>query len=188
MNVPEPTLQQRLDAVRASAERAADRSPEAARALLESRARQLARPAAHDDVASDDTLDILLFQVGDEQLAMPMAGIVALARPSVITPLPRAVAPVYGVTAWRGRPLTVLWLGADRPAITDGTRLLVLGSGARAALAVVVDAVHDASRTSRAALSPGLAGPRRAYALGITTDGLLVVDGNALLEPDALAP
>lgn len=188
MNVPEPTLQQRLDAARASAERAVDRSPEAARAVLESRARQLARPTTSEDVTSADTLDVLHFQVDDEQLAIPMPSIVALARPSVITPLPRAVAPVYGVTAWRGRPLTVLWLGAGRPTVTNATRLLVLGSGARAALAVVVDAVHDASRTTRAALSPAPAGPRRAYALGITTDGLLVVDGDVLLDPDALAP
>ncbi len=188
MMTPEPTLQERLDTVRAAVVRAADRSPEAARALLESRARQLARPTVSEDLESDDTIDVLHFQVGDEQLAMPMASIVALARPSVVTPLPRAVSPVYGVTAWRGRPLTVLWLGAGRPTITEQTRLLVLGSGARAALAVVVDAVHDASRTSRVALSPAAAGPRRAYALGITAAGLLVVDGDALLDPDALAP
>jgi chemotaxis signal transduction protein len=187
MSATEPTLQQRLEAVRTAAERNAERSPEAARAQLEARARQLARPAMSEDLASDDTIDVLHIQVGDEQLAMPMLSVVALARPSSITPLPRAKAPVFGVTAWRGRPLTVLWLGAGRPTITETTRLLVLGSGARAALAVVVDAVHDASRISRAALSPALAGPRRAYAIGITTDGLLVVDGDALLDPDALA-
>jgi chemotaxis signal transduction protein len=94
---------------------------------------------------------------------------------------------VYGVTGWRGRPLTVLSLGAARPIVTAETRLVVLGSGARAALAVVVDAVDDVARVERATLSPVGPGPRHRYALGVTPEGLLVVNADVLLHPETLS-
>ena len=174
------TLQERMAADRT-------RSPEAARALLDARARRLARPGDDDEGAPQDMLDLLVVQVGDERLAVPVASIVAIARTGSIAPLPRAVAPVYGVTAWRGRPLTVLSLGIARPIVTSDTRLVVLGSGARAALAVVVDAVDDVARVEREALSPVGPGPRHRYALGVTPDGLLVVNADALLHPETLS-
>ena len=181
------TLPERMAAVRAAADRDRTRSPEAARALLDARARRLARPVDDDEGAPQDMLDLLVVQVGDERLAVPVASIVAIARTGSIAPLPRAVAPVYGVTAWRGRPLTVLSLGIARPIVTSDTRLVVLGSGARAALAVVVDAVDDVARVEREALSPVGPGPRHRYALGVTPDGLLVVNADALLHPETLS-
>ncbi len=180
------TLQERMDAVRTAADRGTHRSLEAARAILEARARLLARPANDANGTVDEAIDLLVVQVGDEQLALGVASIVAIARVSSIAPLPRAVAPVHGVTAWRGRPLTVLALAPGRPVITTDTRLVVLGSGARAALAIVVDAVHDVARTPRRALSPAGPGPRQRHALGMTTDGLLVLDGEILLHPERL--
>ncbi|MEO6528250.1 MAG: chemotaxis protein CheW [Gemmatimonadaceae bacterium] len=183
----EPTLQQRLQAVREAAARDRYRSPEESRALLLARARRLARPLEAEYDATGPAMELLLVQVGDEQLAIPLGSIVAIARSGSIAPLPRAVAPVYGVTAWRGRPLTVLSLGDARPVVTTESRLVVLGTGARAALAVVVDAVHDVAVTARTDLTEPGPGPRRAYALGITSDGLLVVSGDALLHPETLS-
>lgn len=183
----EPTIHERLAAVREAAALDRHRTPEAARALLDARARQLARRAVVDDVVVD-VLDLLVVQVGDERIAIPLDSIVAIARVQRIAPLPRVVAPVYGVTPWRGRPLTVLSLGTGRVVITGETRIVVLGTGARAALAVVVDGVDDVQRSSRADLSPPGPGPRRRYALGILADGLLVVNGDTLLQPETLAP
>jgi chemotaxis signal transduction protein len=94
---------------------------------------------------------------------------------------------VYGVTAWRGRPLTVLSLAAEAPRPSAENRLIVLGTGARAALAVLADAVHDVQRTAHALLTPAGPGPRRRYALGITPEGLLIVSGDNLLHPETLA-
>lgn len=183
----ELSLQHRLEAVRLAAERGMDRSSEKKRTILEARARQLARPLLADTDVGDDMLDLLLFQVGDEQLAMPLTSIVAISRPGSIAPLPRAVPPVYGVTAWRGRPLTVLSLASSPPVATGETRLLVLGTGTRVALAIVVDAVHDVGQTSHAGFSPAGPGPRHRYAIGITSDGLLVISGDALLHPETLS-
>ena len=184
----ESSLQQRLEAARMAAEKGLTRSAEAKQAILNARARVLARPVAAEEQGGDDVLHLVFFQVGDEQLAMPLTSVVAIARPSRIAPLPRAVQPVYGVTAWRGRPLTVLSLSGARPAITGDTRLLVLGTGTRVALAVVVDVVHDVGRTSASGLAPAGMGPRHRYTLGITPDGLLVVSGDALLHPETLSP
>jgi chemotaxis signal transduction protein len=155
-------------------------------ALLAARAVALARPAAVDATTDGDGIEALVFQVGDEEMAMPLAAIVAIARAGSIAPLPRVVRPVYGVSAWRGRPLTVLALAPGRPGLGADARLLVLGSGSRAALAVVVDAVHEVRRVDNADLSPVAGGPRARYALGVTSTGLFVVDGEALLHPETL--
>jgi chemotaxis signal transduction protein len=180
-------LQARLEAVRRAADAEMRRSPAAAAALLAARAQRLARPIAFIAEEERDALDLLVCRVGEESLALPLTAIVAVTRPSAIARLPRAVAPVHGVTAWRGRPLTVLSLSVAAPTHGDQTRLVVLGSGSRAALAVMVDAVDDVHRVGRATLTAAGPGPRRRYALGVTPGGLLVVDGAALLHVETFA-
>ncbi len=160
---------------------------DASRAILERRARALARPLAADEDADFEALDLLLFGVGDERLAISIGMVVAIARAGRIAPLPRATAPVYGVTAWRGRPLTVLSLAAGRLATTADMRLLVLGTGSRAGLALAVDTVDDVVRVPAAAMTPAPPGPRATYTLGVMSDGLLVIDGDALLYPATLS-
>lgn len=185
--IEERTLRERLADVRAAAERDATRTPAAARALLEARARQLARLADNSATSQRDALDLLVCQVGDERLGIPLGSIVAIARVTSVARLPRAIAPVYGVTSWRGRPLTVLSVTPVALHITELTRLVVLGTGARAALAVVVDGVDDVVRIAHAELSSAGPGPRHGYALGVAPDGMLVLNGDALLQPETIA-
>ena len=150
--------------------------------LLAARARVLARPLEeHDEAALADQFEVLVFRVGDERLGMPLGPIVAIVRASVVTPLPRAVAPVHGVTAWRGRPLTVLWLGGGRTIAEPGNRLIVLGDGRRAVLGLLVDGIDDTVVVKRSTLAPAAGGARGALALGITDDALLVLDPDAML-------
>ena len=152
-------------------------------ALLEKRARVLAAPrAVHDDAASADMMDILVFLIGEERLAMPLASIVAIIRAAVVTPLPRAVAPVYGVTAWRGRPLTVLSVGAQATSHDALSRLIVLGDGRRAVVGLLADAVDETRVVARSTLSPAHAGARRAMTMGMTDDAVLVLDAEAMLN------
>jgi chemotaxis signal transduction protein len=151
--------------------------------LLAKRARALAKPRAeHDAIAEADMMDVLVFRIGDERLAMPLASIVAIARASVVTPLPRAVAPVYGVTAWRGRPLTVLSVGSIASSNDAESRLLVLGDGRRAVVGLLVDAVDETRIVARSALSAAHAGARRQMAMGVTDDAVLVLDAEAMLD------
>ena len=150
--------------------------------LLAARAVALARPLAeHDEDALADQLEILALRVGDERLAIALGAIVAIVRALVVTPLPRAVSPVYGVTAWRGRPLTVLWLGRARPIAEPGSRLIVLGDGRRAVLGLLVDGIDETIVVKRSTLAPAAGGAQAAFALGITDDALLVLDPDTLL-------
>ena len=148
--------------------------------LLDARAAALARPLAHrDHTASADELDLLVFLVGDERLGIPLDSIVAIVRASAVTPLPRAVAPVYGVTAWRGRPLTVLSVGGRLTEAVD-RRLIVLGDGRRAVIGLLADSVDDTRLISRSALSPARGGARGLLAMGVTDDAVLVLDAEVL--------
>jgi purine-binding chemotaxis protein CheW len=152
-------------------------------ALLARRARELAKPRQFEDAAAvADQMDVLVFRIGDEQLAMPLASIVAIIRATVVTPLPRAVAPVFGVTGWRGRPLTVLSVGENAASHDSDTRLIVLGDGRRAVVGLLADAVDETRVVARSKLSPALAGARRTMAMGMTDDGVLVLDAEAMLN------
>lgn len=151
--------------------------------LLASRARELAKPRkVHDPAAAADMMDVLVFAIGDELLAMPLGSIVAIIRAAVVTPLPSAVAPVYGVTAWRGRPLTVLSVGAKAASHDADTRLIVLGDGRRAVVGLLADSVDETRVVARSELSPALVGARRSMAMGMTDDGILVLDAEAMLN------
>jgi chemotaxis signal transduction protein len=168
---------------RATAAANADADLASRHALLASRARTLAIPRAeHDAVAEADMMEVLVFLIGDERLAMPLASIVAIIRAAVVTPLPRAVAPVYGVTAWRGRPLTVLSVGAMASSQDAESRLIVLGDGRRAVVGLLADSVDETRVVARSALSPALAGTRREMAMGVTDDAVLVLDAEAMLN------
>jgi chemotaxis signal transduction protein len=151
--------------------------------LLARRARELAKPReVVDAAAAADEMDVLVFLIGDERLAMPLGSIVAIIRAAVVTPLPRAVAPVYGVTAWRGRPLTVLSVGAKAASHDADTRLIVLGDGRRAVVGLLADSVDETRVVARSKLTPTVSGARRSMAMGMTDDAVLVLDAEAMLN------
>jgi len=151
--------------------------------LLARRAREVAKPReVVDAAAAADEMDVLVFIIGDERLAMPLGSIVAIIRAAVVTPLPRAVAPVYGVTAWRGRPLTVLSVGAKAASHDADTRLIVLGDGRRAVVGLLADSVDETRVVARSKLTPTVSGARRSMAMGMTDDAVLVLDAEAMLN------
>ncbi len=159
-----------------------ERETSVTQAILSERARLLAIPLLEDDQSTaGDNLDILIFTIEDERLGLQLSSIVAIvAAAGAVTPLPLGVAPVYGVTAWRGRPLTVLALGAMRS--TGHANLIVLGNDQRAVVGLLVDAVEETRPAARSGLSAAHAGPRRELAIGMTDDGVLVLDAEKLLH------
>jgi chemotaxis signal transduction protein len=151
-------------------------------AILAARARILAAPRMALDQSPKDRLDILIFSIGTARLAMPLGSVIGIVRTAIVTPLPRAVAPVYGVTAWRGRPLTVLSLGGALAGNETERRVLVLGDARRAVAGLMVDSADETRVVARSELSALPAGPRGTPALGMTTDAVLVIDADALLN------
>ncbi len=157
------------------------------REVLEARARALAKPLAFTDDASEaDALPILQFNVADQQFAVPVQSVVALVNVALITPLPRATDPVLGVMAWRGRPLAVLTLGT-RLSTDTPNRVIVLGTGVRATAGLLVDELDDIRVVARSSLAPS-SSQRAALALGITTDAVLVLDADALIQTARTEP
>jgi chemotaxis signal transduction protein len=151
--------------------------------VLARRARALAAPrVADDDTAAADRMEILVFLIGDERLAMSLSSIIAITHVGIVAPLPRAVLPVYGVTAWRGRPLTVLSLGTKQALDGAERRLIVLGDDRRARVGMLVDSIDDTRLVARSALSQANVGARRAMTLGVTDDAILVLDAEAMLN------
>jgi chemotaxis signal transduction protein len=161
-------------------------APHLGQALLVARARALAVPRADadaDDAAAADLMSVLVFQIGDERMALPLAAIVAVGRAGSVTPLPHAIAPVYGVVAWRGHPLTVLTLSLPATVAADaGSHLIVLVDERHGAVGLLVQSVEETRLVARSALSPVHGGARGAIALGATDDAVLVLSADALLN------
>ncbi len=151
--------------------------------ILLRRARALARvPVVSSEDAAADQLHLLVVSVDGERMALPIDRIAAISRASVPAPLPRAVAPVYGVAVWRGRPLTVLSIGQGEPVIGPDSRFVVLGDARRADVALLVDEVDDVRVVGRGSLTAASPGTRRVAILGITEDAMLVVDSASLVR------
>lgn len=178
-------IRRRVDAVglELTAGRAA--SPEASRALLDERARALARPV---DVAPDgERLELVSFTLANETYAIESRYVVQVFRLQELAPLPGAAAPVFGVTAWRGDLLTILdlrpLLGLSVTALNELTRVIVLGAG-RPEFGVLADAVLELLSVPAAELGePSVGNGRKGeYLRGITNSAVLVLDGSRLLS------
>lgn len=151
--------------------------------ILRRRARILARAVVvgNDDDAADQ-LHLLVVSVDGQRMGLPIDRIAAISRASVPAPLPHAVAPVYGVAVWRGRPLTVLSISDGEPVVGPESRFVVLGDARRADVALLVDEVDDVRVVARASITAASPSTRRVALLGITVDAVLVVDAASLVR------
>jgi purine-binding chemotaxis protein CheW len=161
-------------------------SPERARAVMDERARALAcAPAQPVRVG---TVEVVVFSLGGERYAVETGHVREVRALTDLTPLPGAGDLVAGVTNLRGQILVVFDLrglfGAargDRDA--EGARVVVLGSG-RAELGILADAVHEVAVLREDELRPAESlGADGGWdcVRGVTAEGLLVLDGAALL-------
>ena len=116
--------------------------------------------------------------IGGEILRYRAFGFIIAAMPSVLfTPLPGAVPPIHGVTAWRGDLLTLLelrsTLGLAVNALHDLARVIVLGMKGYRPFGILADAVHSIVSVDLQTLHPlpEGSGNHRQYLRGVTTDG-----------------
>lgn len=162
-------------------ERAPQRDPQE---ILEERARRLARPLASP---KSSALEVLSFGVSRERYAVESRFVFAVLRLANLVMLPGALAPVAGLTRWRGEILTLIDLrtlvGATAHALDDLGFAIVLG-GSSAEFGVLADVIDGMSLVDPARLHPipsiRNATPN-AVILGVTEEGIQLVDASALI-------
>jgi purine-binding chemotaxis protein CheW len=166
-------------------------SSQATRALLDQRARALARPI--EEARKDPMLDLVSFTLARETYAIESRFVVQVFRLEELAPLPGAESPVYGITTWRGDLLTILdlrpILGLPVSSLNDLCRVMVLG-GARPEFGILADSVAELLSVPLAELVAvtEMQGRRADLVRGITTQAVLVLDGSALLSLAASEP
>ena len=180
-----PALRRRLDEAVAALGREGELDAETTRSILAQRAAKLAQPRIPDSTA--DTYQVVTFQLGSETCALDAELVLNVFRLGGLALLPGAPAAVHGVTMWRGEVLTLLdlrgLLGISTAALTDLGRVIVVGR-TRAAFGFLADSVHGVRVIGRDEVhaSRAPAGTRAGLVKGITSDALLVLDGEEVLS------
>lgn len=178
-------VRSRMEAAGRTLSGATSTAPEHVRAVLEQRARELARPVGTP--APIDELEAVTLSLANERYAIESRYVFEVFRLEDLSPLPGAKPPIFGVTAWRGELLTILdlrtVLGLPVTALNDLSRVLVLGSD-RPAFGILADAVHDlvTLAASEVRQLPEGVAARREYLRGITGDTVLVLEATKLLQ------
>jgi purine-binding chemotaxis protein CheW len=180
----------KLERLAASAGSTTQADPEQEQAVLDERARQLARGAPRAAEPSQ-RLELVLFHTGEQDYALETRFVREVLRTSEQRVLlPGAPAPLRGVTLLHGEVLVVVELAPlfGRPAPTTHGPVLVLGLG-RAELGLRTDRVDEVSSLSRDSLLPppaALSGHERTLVAGLTREGIIVLEGESLLRDGRL--
>lgn len=150
---------------------------------LRHRAAELARPAKPP--RADDVHAAIIFELGGERYAVAAHAVLQIVALRELTPLPSAPLPLFGLTQWRGDVLTVLdvreLLGVPRHGLADLARVIVV-DGSHHVFGVLADAVRDVRDIDIDGVQPLPAddADRGTLLSGITDDGVLVIDSDAL--------
>jgi purine-binding chemotaxis protein CheW len=184
-------VRERLGRAMRATEEALLLSPEKARAVMEERARRLARVPEADE-REGELLQVVTFTLGNERYGLETRYIREVIPLADFTPLPGAPDFLIGVTNLRGQILAVLdlrkFFGVAVKGLTDQTRVIVLGED-RPEFGVLADATYEVTTLRPAdVLDPPetVAGGGRDYLRGVTADALLLLDGGVLLNDPRL--
>ena len=162
---------------------------ERAQAILEERARRLARPL--DEPDADPGRPVAVIAAGGERYAVDLAKVARIYGMSTVTPLPGVASPWLGVVSLRGELYPALDLPAylGRTGVPPGAHCVLLAHD-RLRVAVMSDDPPEIARVTDGALNPHPAGtgvPPAAVA-GLTSDLLVVLDVGAVLADPAFTP
>ncbi|MBI4213795.1 MAG: chemotaxis protein CheW [Chloroflexi bacterium] len=169
----------RLDRARRAIELADDPAPAEVARILSERAVQLAVPVEEASVW-EESLDILVFALGEERYAIETAHVLEVVPLGVLTPVPGTPAFVLGVVNHRGHVLSVLHLGRilelSGPEDSHAERVVAVEAG-EMTFGLAADAVEGTLRLDARELGPALAaGERPTFLRGVTDDMVAVLD------------
>jgi purine-binding chemotaxis protein CheW len=182
-------VRKRLAEAQAATDAAENLTPERARAIMDERARLLARRPV--EIESGDSLDVLTFALGAERYGVEMSYVREVVRLGDLTRVPDVPEYILGVTNLRGEVLCIVdlrkFLDAPSTGVTDLSRIVVLGTD-RAEFGVLADRADAIVGLRAAELLPPFESTAAGheYVRGVTRDALIVLDGAALLRDPRL--
>jgi purine-binding chemotaxis protein CheW len=164
---------------------------DAARDVLEARARALAAPRAPAS-ASGDTIEVVEFVLSRERYAFEARWVRSVHPLRQLTRVPCTPPHILGIVNLRGQVVAVIdirrFFGLPQRGLADLDKVVVL-EGGEMEFGVLADSVPGARTLRRDALQsaiPTFTGIRQAYLLGVATDGLAVLDAQRLLRDETL--
>ena len=186
-NVDWEEIERRLE--RALERATAEPGPDELQALLEGRARTLARPLAARPPANH--LPVVSFTLGNTPLGIELCYALEVAPLVALTSIPGAGESLLGVMLHKGQLLPILDvhhpLGIPAAELSEASQVLVLGDEGPelGLLATAVSGPGDVP--AHTLLDPSAMGPRaRPFVRSVTSKGLIVLDGRALLDDRSL--
>lgn len=164
-------------------------TPERAGEVLDARARQLAR-SLQAPTPESAQVEVVRFQDGAQAYALESRFVHEVLRAPELTPLPGAPELLRGLHLLRGEVLPLVELGPlfGRPVTGALNLVLVVGAG-RPELGLCAASVEEVAPLTRAALlppPPTLAPEGRELVSGIDREGLILLEGEALLGDSRL--
>ena len=134
---------------------------------------KVSRTAARDaKLEPSEQTQIIVFNVGGREYAVPIDGVERTERPSTVTPVPRSPEFVRGVASLRGAVLCVIDLAhllSGEPSSGDPRSFLVLSDGARR-LAVQSEDLPDFVRVENEQRMPPPASNSEVYTGAVERD------------------
>jgi purine-binding chemotaxis protein CheW len=184
-------VRRRMDRAAEATEGALRLSPERSRAVLDERARLLARVPAAAARASE-VLEIAAFTLANEDYGVETRYVREVVRLTEYAPVPGSPAFLTGIMNLRGEILALIdlrtFFGLPARGLTDTARVLILGNE-HAEFGVLADAALEVTTLRIEELHEppeSAAGVDREYLRGVTKDALIVLDGAALLRDGRL--
>jgi len=184
-------IQERLARAARATEESGRLSPERARAILEERARRLARAGPRAAPAGESLL-VVTFALGGERYGLEAVFVREVKPAGILTPLPGVPDYCAGLLNLRGQLLPVFALGAllGLPAAAAGPagHILFVGED-RAELGFLAENVFEVTTVAAGELlEPASAAPAgaRPYLRGVSPAGLTVLAARELLQDPRL--
>jgi purine-binding chemotaxis protein CheW len=181
----------RLDRVLAALKGEGHDSPEQARAVMDERARALARAPAPRPRA-EEVIEVVTFTLAGERYAIETCYVRRVAWPGPLTPVPGAPDFLAGIVNLGGEVLDILDLrsvfGLGGRGTAETSPVIVLG-GSRDEFGILADAVDEvATLRTEDVLEPvgSVLGIDRQHLRGVTGKALIVLDGAGLIRDDRL--
>jgi chemotaxis signal transduction protein len=149
--------------------------------ILIARAKALASARVASSSSDPGRDRYLVVLCGSDRFLVALESVVEVFRPTAVTPLPRAIAPLWGLTSWRGSILPVIAIDAALPAQGSGVIvILAIGTRVIAGLWAQEAEAEIAIEESEIHPPPTATGTREILVTGVTSDGKSVLDAESV--------